>query len=103
MLSVASAVAGGIMLGVYNDTATQWNDFSCVRNGRTRGENCRPLLDTALLQQGVMVGLFVTAGVLAVSAGVLLGLSASSSPAREARISCAPSFESMGLVCGGSL
>lgn len=102
-LGVASAIAGGVMLGVYNDTATQWNDFSCVRNGRTRGENCRPLLDTALLQQGWMAGLFVTAGVLAASAGILFGLSASSSPARGAHISCAPSFESAGVVCGGSM
>lgn len=101
-LSAASVIAGGVMVGVYNDTATQWNDISCVRDGRTRGENCRDLLDTALLQHGVATGLFVTAGVLAVSAGVLFGLAAAS-PTREARVACAPMLGSPGLVCGGAM
>lgn len=101
-LGVATTIAGAVMLGVYNDTATQWNDFSCVRNGGTRGDNCRPLLDAALLQQGVMAGLFVTAGVLAVSSAILFGVS-SASPALEARLPCLPTLESPGIVCGGSM
>ncbi len=101
-VGVATAVAGAIMLGVYNDTATQWNDFSCVRNGGTRGDNCRPLLDAALLQQGVLVGLFVTAGVLAVSSAVLFGTSRTPS-ARIAQLPCLPTLETPGIVCGGSM
>lgn len=100
--SVASVIAGGVMVGVYNDTATQWNDISCLRNGGTRGDNCRDLLDAALLQRGVATGLFVTAGVLAVGAGVLLGLSATS-PTREARLPCVPTLGSLGFVCGGAM
>lgn len=101
-VGVASAIAAAVMLGVYNDTATQWNDFSCVRNGGTRGDNCRPLLDAALLQQGVMAGLFVTAGVLAVSSAILFGVSGTSPP-QEARLPCLPTLEYPGVVCGGSM
>jgi hypothetical protein len=90
---------GVAMLISRNAAADRWNDPTCLRNDRTRAENCADDRDALETAGAVSVASFVAGGALAVTATVLW-LTAPSARRAQTFV-CAPDGVARGVVCGG--
>ncbi|MBI5514917.1 MAG: hypothetical protein HY909_14170 [Deltaproteobacteria bacterium] len=91
---------GVTFLVVRNAAAERWNDPSCLREGRARGDNCLEDLDDGRAAEAVSVAGFVLGGALTALAAVLWA-TAPSQPEGALAVRCAPGLGAPGLTCAG--
>jgi hypothetical protein len=100
--TAGAALGFGVGVGMLvsrNAAADRWNDPTCLRNDRTRAENCASDRDALETAGAVSVASFVVGGALAVTATVLW-LTAPTAR-RERTFVCAPDGVARGVVCEG--
>ena len=102
-VAVLGVGVGVAALVLRNNAVAQWNDPSCLANGRTRLENCAPDRDSALTAGAASIGGFVAGAALAVTSVVLFVTAPSARDARTARFGCGPGPGDVGITCGGTL
>jgi hypothetical protein len=91
---------GVTFLLVRNAAATRWNDDACLREDRSRGDNCLEDLTDGRAAEAVSVAGFVAGGALTILAA-LLWATAPSRPVEGLAVRCGPAPGAPGLSCGG--